>query len=319
MALTTTLLRGALGSLRKRPPYEGAALPARVLTAPSVRIDARHVAAYAEVCGFPPTGGTGPLPPTYPHLLGFPLAMRLLAGADFPFPLLGLVHTGIEVAQRRALRPGDRPEIRVHTEGLAPHRRGTAFHVVTSAWLDGAEVWSSRSTYLCRHRRPDAAPETGGADGAVRTNRTDTATRTDGAGDAAPLPVRAEWRLPGDLGRRYGAVSGDRNPIHLHPLTARAFGFPRAIAHGMWTFARCLAETSGTAVGTGAGTGTGTGTGTSDPERLTAHARFAAPVLLPGEVVLLAGDGAEGAFALRDSRDRARLHVSGKVSSGPPS
>ncbi|THA27642.1 hypothetical protein E4198_10485 [Streptomyces sp. RKND-216] len=312
MALTPTLLRGALGSLRKRPPYEGAALPARVLTAPSVRIDVRHVAAYAEVCGFPPTGGTGPLPPTYPHLLGFPLAMRLLAGADFPFPVLGLVHTGIEVAQRRALRPDDRPEIRVHTEGLAPHRRGTAFRVVTSARLDGAEVWFSRSTYLCRHRRPDAAPGTGGA---ARTDRTDTADRTDRAGDTAPLPVRAEWRLPGDLGRRYGAVSGDRNPIHLHPLTARAFGFPRALAHGMWTFARCLAETSGT----GAGTGTGATTGTGHRERLTAHARFAAPVLLPGEVVLLAGDGAEGPFALRDSRDRARLHVSGKVSSGPPS
>jgi acyl dehydratase len=50
-----------------------------------------------------------------------------------------------------------------------------------------------------------------------------------------------QWRLAGDLGRRYAAVSGDRNPIHLHPLTARPLGFPRAIAHGMWTKARCLA------------------------------------------------------------------------------
>ena len=49
------------------------------------------------------------------------------------------------------------------------------------------------------------------------------------------------WRLPADLGRRYAAVSGDHNPIHLYPLTAKAFGFPRQIAHGMWTKARCVA------------------------------------------------------------------------------
>ncbi len=36
-------------------------------------------------------------------------------------------------------------------------------------------------------------------------------------------------------------MSGDRNPIHLHPLAAKAFGFSRAIAHGMWSKARCLA------------------------------------------------------------------------------
>jgi acyl dehydratase len=48
--------------------------------------------------------------------------------------------------------------------------------------------------------------------------------------------------LPEDLGRRYGRASGDMNPIHLHPITARAFGFKRAIAHGMWTQARALAS-----------------------------------------------------------------------------
>ncbi len=281
MTLATTLLRGALGSVRKRPPYEGATLPARALTLPAAVVDPRHLAAYAEVCGFPPTGGTGTLPATYPHVLGFPLAMRLMASRDFPFPLLGMVHTGIDLTQRRALRPGDRPEIRVHAEGPVPHRRGTEFRMVTAALLDGEEVWASSSTYLCRHRRPDgAAAEPGPA----------TADRRVDEPMPEPMPERAEWRLPGDLGRRYGAVSGDRNPIHLHPLTARAFGFPRAIAHGMWTFARCLAETAG------------------DQQTVTAEARFLAPVLLPGTVVLRERDGR---FELRGAGDRSRLHLSG--------
>ena len=53
------------------------------------------------------------------------------------------------------------------------------------------------------------------------------------AGAAFPdvPPGGPQWRLSGDLGRRYAAVSGDHNPIHLYPLTAKALGFPRQIAH----------------------------------------------------------------------------------------
>jgi hypothetical protein len=43
------------------------------------------------------------------------------------------------------------------------------------------------------------------------------------------------------IGRRYGLVSGDINPIHLSALTAKMLGFRKAIAHGMWTKARALA------------------------------------------------------------------------------
>jgi hypothetical protein len=279
-ALARVLARGAAGSLRKRPPAHGARLPRHRLVLPGAAVDDGRLARYAEVCGFP---GTDPLPVTYPHVLGFPLAMRLMAARDFPLPLLGLVHTGIEIVQQQALRPGDRPEIRVHAEGAAPHRRGTVFAVVTQARLAGREVWRSRSNYLCRHRTggPAPAPETG------------TQQR-------APLPVIASWDLPGDLGRRYAAASGDRNPIHLHPLTARLFGFPRAIAHGMWTFARCLADVP-------AGDGP-----------FTAEAEFRAPVLLPGTVAL----GRDGeAFELRGGRDGRRLHLTGRAapSACPPS
>jgi acyl dehydratase len=163
-----------------------------------------------------------------------------------------------------------RYELSVHVEGLAPHRRGTEAAVVTEVRGAGDLVWESRSTYLARHatRRP-----AGPADEEARK----------------PLPAVAEWRLAGDVGRRYGAASGDRNPIHLHPLTARLFGFPRAIAHGMWTVARCLA-----AHGT--------------PGSCSVRARFRAPVLLPGTVTYAAQDGR---FELRGREDR--IHVTGDV------
>ncbi|HEV7627102.1 MAG TPA: MaoC/PaaZ C-terminal domain-containing protein [Streptomyces sp.] len=302
------LARGALTSPGKRGPYEGVRLPGQRLVLPHATTDPARLRSYTRVCGFSPPdaasapGGGAPLPASYPHILGFPLAMRLMTDRAFPFPLLGLVHTGIELTQHRALRMDDRPEISVHAEGLAQHRRGSQFDVVTEARMGGQLVWHSRSTYLCRHRSE---------------NENGPSARAQQAEPPRPLPVRDRWELPANLGRRYGAASGDRNPIHLHPLTAKLFGFPRHIAHGMWTFARALA-------GTGAAV---------HSESLTARAEFKSPVLLPSTVAFgwdepTASAGTYRApvrvhrFELRSGDGRReepaqRLHLTGEVTSGP--
>ncbi|MEV0242999.1 MaoC/PaaZ C-terminal domain-containing protein [Streptomyces sp. NPDC050674] len=267
-SLAPLLARGALLSPFKRPG-PGARFPRTRLVLPGARADLARLAAYERVCGFPT--GEDALPVTYPHVLGFPLAMRLMSGRDFPLPLLGLVHTSITVTRHARMPASDAYELAVHVEGLAPHRRGTEATVVTEMRERGDLVWESRSTYLARHRThgPAAAPH--------------------GTRVREPLPEVAQWRLGGDVGRRYGAASGDRNPIHLSPLTARLFGFPRAIAHGMWTVARCLAAHGVT-------------------ERCHLRAEFRAPVLLPGTVTYAARDGR---FELRGGADR--IHVTGDV------
>ncbi len=285
-ALAPLLARGALLSPLKRPRPD-ADLPRTRLVLPGLRVDLARLAAYERVCGF--ATGADALPPTYPHVLGFPLAMRLMSRRDFPLPLLGLVHTSIGITRRTAMPATAEYELTVYVEGLAPHRRGTEASVVTEL-RDGTDVvWESRSTYLARHRTTTTAA------------RPSEAGSEASPGPRAPLPARAEWRLAGDVGRRYGAASGDRNPIHLHPLTARLFGFPRAIAHGMWTVARCLAE-HGT------------------PDAAVVRAEFRAPVLLPGTVTYGAegdeGGDAGGRFELRGARD-GRLHLSGEVGPYP--
>ncbi|WP_328837544.1 MaoC/PaaZ C-terminal domain-containing protein [Streptomyces europaeiscabiei] len=336
-ALGRLLARGAFLSPCKslRLPREGALRGAGTgprpgtatrLVLPGVRIDLARLAAYERVCGFPT--GEDAVPLTYPHVLGFPLAMRIMAGRDFPLPLLGLVHTSIEITRRRRLPATGEYEITVYVDGLAPHRRGTEATVVTEV-RDGGEdagglAWESRSTYLARHRRSEVAhargsedARTGGRaeahaggseDGPAEDGR--AVGREDGRADARErareerkaLPTVAEWRLAGDVGRRYGAVSGDRNPIHLHPLGARLFGFSRPIAHGMWTVARCLAE-HGT------------------PPATLVRAEFRAPVPLPGAVTYTADGQAWGGFELRSGDApgpggepaRSRVHVRGQV------
>ncbi|GAA2512246.1 MaoC/PaaZ C-terminal domain-containing protein [Streptomyces thermolineatus] len=277
------------------PKRGGGPAPERRLVLREAATDPRKLERYAEVCGFTRRDR---LPATYPHLVAFPLAMSLMARRDFPLPVLGLVHIANRIEQLRPVDAGERLTHHVWTRQPRPHPRGTSFEVVAEADDGTATVWRSVSTYLSRSRRPPA-PEPHTA--VLGTAAPDTRDPDPGDPDTAAAVVDEHWDVGASAGRSYASVSGDRNPIHLHALTARAFGFPRAVAHGMWTKARCLAaletllpdahrvevvfrapvllpahvrfhasvRTAGPAVdGTGAGTGTDTGTGTGWDFRL---------------------------------------------------
>ena len=116
---------------------------------------------------------------------------------------------------------------------------------------------------------------------------------------APPAGAVAQVRVPGDVGRRYGAVSGDRNPIHLYGLTAKAFGFPSAIAHGMWLKARTLAALQGRL-----------------PDAFTVDVAFKLPVLLPATIAIAAAP-AEGGWTLdvRGAKS-GKPHLAGTVTPG---
>jgi hypothetical protein len=262
--------------LRKLPGVGGGAkeLPGTELVLADVGFDRDHLAAYDRVCGF---RLSDELPPTYPHMPAFPLHMKLMTASEFPFPVIGLVHVRNRIVQRRPLRVDERPTLRVHAERLEPHPRGRQFTIVAEARVEGEPVWRGESVYLSR----------GGGEG----------TKGDAPRDASEPPrAAAVWELPGDLGRRYAAVSGDRNPIHMHPLSARLFGMKRPIAHGMWLKARCLAALEGTL-----------------PGALDVDVRFKRPVPLPGKVAFSSWpDGDARGFALHDTR-KGKPHLEGRA------
>jgi acyl dehydratase len=253
---------------------KGGELPDTEYTLSGVRADPAHLAAYNRVCRF---RLSDELPATYPHLLTFPLQIKLMAGGDFPFPLVGSVHVANRITQARPLRVGESFDLRVHLENLRDHPRGRQFDVVGEALVDGEVVWTDVSTYLRR----------GGG-----TGRAEKSERTE-----APAPT-AVWHVPDDIGRRYGEVSGDRNPIHLYKMTAKMFGFPRAIAHGMWTKARCLAAFEGRL-----------------PDAYTVDVAFKTPVLLPAKVGFAAEETDDGwRFDLFGARN-GKPHLTGTISS----
>jgi len=274
------LIPGA--SLLPFVPGRGEEVPDTELVLGGVRPDTDEVAAYARVCGFSLRDS---LPPTYPHVLAFPLHMAVMAEGSFPFGAVGLVHVENRIVQHRPLRLGEEVELRVRPTKLEPHPRGRTFGLLTEARSGGQKAWESVSTMLRREQRP--------ADGTKADDNRPPSSRRPGEEGLTPS---AEWRLGGDLGRRYAAVSGDRNPIHMHSLTARPLGFPGAIAHGMWTKARCLAALEGRL-----------------PDAFAVEVRFRKPIVLPARVEFLdAVEGEEIGFAVRDAK-RHTPHLDGRV------
>jgi hypothetical protein len=264
-------------------PGRGKEIPEIELTLPGVHADAERVAAYSKVCGF---SLRGHLPPTYPHVLAFPLHMAVMADGSFPFGAVGLVHVANEITQHRRIAVGEQLELQVRPTPLAPHPSGRTFSLITEARVEGELAWESVSTMLRR----------GKSEGSTNVKRDDLHDLLRSSSEQDDALKGVEWKLPGDLGRRYASVSGDRNPIHMHSLTAKPLGFKSAIAHGMWTKARCLAAIESRL-----------------PNRFSVEVRFRKPIFLPAQVEFLsAGDDGQIDFAVRDSK-RNIPHLEGRT------
>jgi acyl dehydratase len=281
-SMTTLFARAGVAAIPgagKLPFFSGGGgdVPDVALTLDNVQIDPDRLAAFDRVCGY---SLSDDVPAAYIHVLAFPLQLKLMTDGSFPLPAIGLVHIANRFTQQRPVEIGERLSLRVWATELEPHPRGTQFTLRSQARVADELVWEEWSTNLRR----------GGGDNGKQGRAPDVASTED-------LRATATWKLPGDLGRQYAGVSGDRNPIHMHPLSAKLFGFPTAIAHGMWTKARCLAAL-----------------GPRLDEKFTAEVAFRKPILLPA-TVKFAEKLSDGAirFGVRDAR-KGTPHLDGLVS-----
>ena len=133
------------------------------------------------------------------------------------------IHLSNRIRIHRPLGGVNDLTVGVHAQNLKPHPKGATFDLVTTAEDSLGLLWEAESRMLCRGvKLPGEATE-----------------------DAQPTPTQVSelthWPAHADIGRRYARVSGDYNPIHLSALTAKLFGFPQAIAHGLWNKAHTLA------------------------------------------------------------------------------
>jgi len=203
-------------------PAKGNAFPAIEISAP-LTFSASHLQAYKSQLKI--TDSDDILPPFY--LCAITGGFFLLASGhpQFPVRMLGAVNTSSEVrihepVQRKWLENGEL-KASVTIGEVQEIRRGVEFELVVKVTRGDRLVWSmifrclifkkSSSTASSKHLLKEEE---------VIGNNTET-----GSGSV---------RLPACAGRTYAKLSGDYNPIHIHNMLAKLFGFPRAIAHGMW-------------------------------------------------------------------------------------
>jgi hypothetical protein len=266
-------LKAAITSRRK--PKGKPVLPALEAQVGNVGIDTRLLAAYDALCGF---SNDETLPITFPQVMAASLHMYLMTQPSFPLPLVGLVHVRNSIQQERPLRSDETFTVNARIGDSRDVPAGLEFDVITEYVSGGETVWRALTSIL--HRVP--GPKAPKGKPPVIDSR---------------LSEYRTFDAPSDIGRRYAKVSRDYNPIHLTAASAKLLGFKQAIAHGMWSLARCtalLGEPLGRA-----------------PMRL--DAAFKQPLFLPGEVALRFNHEGEGiAFALL-SRHSDKLHITGSL------
>lgn len=290
------LARAALSLVPNSRPGAKGSLPNRELVVAGVAQDVEWYAGYSRVCG---RGVRDDVLPTWLHVLTFPLQLDLMTAKDFPFPAVGLVHIENQMRLHRPVRVTEELTLSVRSANLRPHRSGAQFDLQERVDVGDEVVWEGTSTYLVRGAKlPGSPDEQPGGDPSHRG--------IPAGDDAAELTTRALWRADGSMARAYAAQSGDFNPIHMNPLAAKALGFPRTIAHGMWTHAKALAALEARL-----------------PEAYTASVEFKKPLLLPTTVAFRADQhigGAGGTAQNNDSwqyavtsKDGSRSHLLGAV------
>jgi hypothetical protein len=247
---------------------EGEKPPILEATLTSVAIEPAHLSAYRAVCGWAQRPG---IPITYPHVLAGSLHLAMLSSPAFPVRVLGLVHLAQRIEQRQPLQLDSRGSLVASLVGMTETERGQEFELITE-FRQGSEVpWRGTSIFLARKKRasrPSAPRE-----------------------PQAPAKEVVTFDAPSGLGRTYGRIAGDLNPIHVADFLARLFGFPSAIAHGMWSLARCAAELN-----------------VSGACELSAQ--FKLPILLPAKLRL---EKSSSSFVLVSDDEAQKPHVVGTV------
>ncbi len=242
-------------------------LSALTLTVPEVQIRPGKVASYCDATETEKYG----IPIAYPFSFMFPLQMALLTHRDWPLRPVGMVHLAVNITSHGVLATDKPYRATCSVKHHLKTTRGIEFVMeLVLADLDGQILWKCASKVLSRESRSRQRPRQQGQ----------SEPSTDGP---------QEWRRVGGFvakaahARRYAYASGDWNPIHLGWLGARLFGFPRAVAHGMWTLARTLAEAE---------------------LAYAAHVQceFSSPLYLPGEVSVMAATGEGGVTTLQSRK-----------------
>ncbi|KAL8584584.1 hypothetical protein ACOMHN_002314 [Nucella lapillus] len=267
--------------------------PDEIVTISGYRVTHEQVAQYKTICSTKnhnkaesKTDNNGAVPLCFPDSLFMYNLLLLVCKPSFKVSPLDLIHVGQTVKKH-----GDLQQL---LEGpCALEARTTAYRVMpkgvevdVSVRIIAAAselcVWSGVTTLLSRSRHV----QSGSGQSSEQQHR------MDGDWESQDEVCSQQIDATADTGLRYAEVSGDWNPHHLYPWTARLLGYRAPIAHGLWTLATAVDLLSGNI---------------DDSSRFTeVECRFKHPFFLPGTALLQHyTDGNKVKFRVIDSETQA--------------
>jgi acyl dehydratase len=256
------------GLMQKKP--KATALPELEYVVDALKIERKHLNTYQSLTGF---AQNQHVPALYFAVLAQSLQMQMMSLPEFPFQVLGLVHVANQIEQQRIIDCNEIFRLSCKFGELKPHEKGMVFDFIIEVKVQDQVVMRGTSRYLAKQK----------------------GTVVEKA-KPSPSPVyllKDEWQVAEHTGRHYALNSGDFNLIHLHRLTAKAFGFKRAIAHGMWSKAQILSRLD-------------------LPDAYRVEVEFKLPIYLPSRVELLTAENGKIEFLLRNTQDQ-KPHLVGVV------
>jgi hypothetical protein len=238
-----TLLKASATSFKKA----GKNLPNVGYSIDSISIDPEQYQGYCKMFGF--NGKT--VPSTYWFIRLFGVRTLLSAHPEAPFPMPGMVHLSNHIEQLEIIYPSETLRMECTFGKLLNHEKGTAFESIVTLFKGSKVVFKETSVFLYLGKKGIGTDE-------VFNPSIDIT-----------MPVETEkWELPTNMGISYAKVSGDFNPIHLHTIGAKLFGFPKHLIHGWYSVSKTVARMQDKL---------------SQPHEL--FVSFKKPLFLPGSVI----------------------------------
>lgn len=279
----------------------------------SISVVPSHFSAYNKLINWQ-TRDEQIVHPNYIQTLSLSMQLDMMVQDTFPFKPLGLVHIGNQIKVRQSPRVFDQLALVTEFGEIYFHKRGWLFEVITKAFIKnrpneinpndmnaepdviGTSLYLARTT----HNKDNFDLVSTNVSEIPAWLKANQNQLLDSLGQSDKI---ASFEFQSDVGRKYAKVSGDYNPIHLHPFTAKILGFKKAIAHGMYSKAIVISEMQNQSL--------------IRSEQFEINTVFSQPIALPTKVDMLCHKGevqSQNIFKLASNcRNKLRIHLSGEV------
>ncbi|MFD2165416.1 MaoC/PaaZ C-terminal domain-containing protein [Thalassotalea euphylliae] len=208
------------------------------------------------------------LPMSYLFNVGYRYLGQLLVQGPFPSGLMGLIHLSSDYEQHQQVDWSQPFDLIVRIDKLKNSKKGITYHLVTELLQSNDVCLTNFNKILDKAKGYRSAK-----------------TRTIEPPHGQSLSERV---LTARLARDYAKLSGDYNPIHLHPLFAKGLGLKSSIMHGMYNVHWLLTQLP------------------PEQHQKSVNARFNQPCYLPNNIELV--PLSEDSYGLY-SHERAQRHL----------